>query len=108
MDAVEEVTVSTSTPGAESAGQGAVQIRFATRSGTNRFQGSGYGYYRRPDWNTNYWFNERDGLPKDKVAVNTQGFRVGGPDQARTSCSTSSTTSSSACPARRRRAAARC
>ena len=79
MDAVEEVTVSTATPGAESAGQGAVQIRFATRSGTNRFQGSGYGYYRRPDWNTNYWFNERDGLPKDQVAVNTQGFRVGGP-----------------------------
>lgn len=79
LDAVEEVTVSSANPGAESAGQGAVQIRFQTRSGTNRFQGSVYDYMRRPSWNTNYWFNERDGLPKDQVKVDTYGFRVGGP-----------------------------
>ena len=79
MDAVEEVTVSTANPGAESSGQGAVQIRFVTRSGSNKFQGSSYWYARRPDWNTNYWFNIRDGLPKEQIKVDTYGVRVGGP-----------------------------
>ena len=79
MDAVEEVTVSTANPGAESAGQGAVQIRFVTRSGTNKFQGSGYWYVRRTGFNSNYWFNIRDGLPKDQVRVDTYGGRIGGP-----------------------------
>jgi hypothetical protein len=79
LDAVEEVTVSTVNPGAESAGQGAVQIRFVTRSGTNRFQGSAYEYARRSQWNTNYWFNERDGLPKEQIRTDTYGGRVGGP-----------------------------
>ena len=79
MDAVEEVTVSTANPGAESAGQGAVQIRFVTRSGTNKFQGSGYWYVRRTAFNSNYWFNTRDGLPKDEVKVDTYGGRLGGP-----------------------------
>jgi hypothetical protein len=79
MDAVEEVTVSTATPGAESAGQGAVQIRFVTRSGTNQFQGSVYDYMRRPNWNSNYYFNKVQGLPADNVKVDTYGVRVGGP-----------------------------
>ena len=39
MDSVEEITVSTSTPGAESSGSGAAQIRMTTRSGSNRFSG---------------------------------------------------------------------
>ena len=79
MDAVEEVSVSTANPGAESAGQGAVQIRFVTRSGTNKFQGSGYEYMRRPSFNSNYWFNIRDGLPKEQVKLDTFGGRLGGP-----------------------------
>ncbi len=35
IDAVGEVTISTATPGAESSGDGAVQIKFVTRGGTN-------------------------------------------------------------------------
>ena len=37
LDSVEEITVSASTPGAESSGQGATQIRMTTRSGSNSF-----------------------------------------------------------------------
>ena len=37
IDAVEEVTVTTAANGADSAGQGAVNIRLVTRSGSNRF-----------------------------------------------------------------------
>jgi hypothetical protein len=79
LDAVEEVTVSTANPGAEAAGQGAVQVRFVTRSGTNQLQASAYWYARRPQWNSNYYFNKVNGLPNDKVKVDTFGFRVGGP-----------------------------
>jgi hypothetical protein len=79
MDAVEEVTVSTANPGAESAGQGAVQIRFVTRSGTNKFQGSAYEYMRRPSFNSNYWFNIQQSLAKEKVKLDTYGGRLGGP-----------------------------
>jgi hypothetical protein len=82
LDAVEEVTVSTANPGAESAGQGAVQVRFQTRSGTNKFQASIYHYMRRTQWNTNYWFNQNASsppLPNDKARIDTFGGRVGGP-----------------------------
>jgi hypothetical protein len=60
LDAIEEVTVSTATPGAESGGQGAVQVKFVTRQGTNEFHGSLYEYHRNPVLNSNYWFNNRD------------------------------------------------
>ena len=40
LDAIEEVTVTTAAQGADGAGQGAVQIKFVTRSGTNEFSGS--------------------------------------------------------------------
>ncbi len=86
IDAVEEVTVTTAAQGADTAGQGSVQMRFVTRSGTNKLQGSAY-YYLRRDWmNTNTWFNENknvttDGKPADKPTVNLRqpGGRIGGP-----------------------------
>ena len=57
LDMVEEVTVSSATSGADSSGQGAVQIKFVTRSGTNKFVGSAYEYTRHPNLNTNNYFN---------------------------------------------------
>jgi hypothetical protein len=105
LDSVEEITVSQSTPGADSSGQGASQIRMVTRSGSNRFSGSVYNTWRnqaglseddvttrkkKGSWlwglNTPYWFNKRD-QPKtaageyfiDDVRLQTPGFRVGGP-----------------------------
>ena len=46
QDAIEAVTVTTAADGADVGGHGAVQIAFVTRSGTNRFTGSAYHYYR--------------------------------------------------------------
>ncbi len=87
LDAVDEVTVSTATPGAESAGEGAVQIKFVTRGGTNQYTGSLYEYHRNPWLNANYWFNNRDSAPKpgfttaprDVIILNQFGGRFGGP-----------------------------
>ena len=60
LDAIEEVTVSTATPEAQSGGQGAVQIKFVTRPGGSEFHGSLYEYHRNPALNANYWFNNRN------------------------------------------------
>ncbi len=87
VDAIEEVTVSTATPGAESSGQGSVQIRFVTRQGNNEYHGSLYEYHRNTALNSNYWFNNRDlppdpktgKAPRDRIIQNQFGFRVGGP-----------------------------
>jgi len=103
LDATEEVTVSTATPGSESTGYGAVQIRFVTRAGNNDYHGSLYEYHRNPDFNSNYWFTNRDGTPtyngsqtpctpqqmatefdnckalRSRVLLNQYGGRIGGP-----------------------------
>ena len=79
LDAIEEVTFTSAAQGADSGGQGAVQIRFSTRSGTNRYQGSGYYYYRNDRFNHNTWFNARDGLPTPVLDLKQPGFRMGGP-----------------------------
>src|SRR6188508_1445797 len=60
LDAIEEVSVTTAGQGAD-AGQGAVQIKFVTRSGGNSYTGSGYHYYRSDKLNANTWFNNRAG-----------------------------------------------
>lgn len=79
QDAVEAVTVTMAAGGADVGGHGAVGINFVTRSGTNRFTGSGYEYLRAPWLNSNYWFNERNSLPKNDIRLNQYGFRQGGP-----------------------------
>ncbi len=105
LDSIEEITVSSSTPGADSTGQGAAQIRMVTRAGSNRFTGSVYNTWRnqagtndedvltrkeKRGWlwrlNTPYWFNKRD-RPKtaageyfiDDIRLQMPGVRVGGP-----------------------------
>jgi hypothetical protein len=79
QDAVEAVTVTTAAGGADIGGHGAVQLSFVTRSGTNRFTGSAYEYFRHPDLNTNTFFNEVSHQPKNDVQLNQYGFRQGGP-----------------------------
>ena len=79
QDAIEAVTVTTAVAGAQTGGSGVVTINFQTRSGTNRFSGSVYEYFRDPSMNTNYYFNKLNGLPKNDVKLNQYGGRVGGP-----------------------------
>ncbi len=79
LDAIEEVSVSSAAQDAGDSGQGAVQIKFVTRSGSNAFTGSGYYYARRDGLNANTWFNNRDGVDKAALKQNQSGFRAGGP-----------------------------
>ena len=79
LDAIEEVTFTTTAQGAEASGQGAVQIRFVTRSGTNQLRGSAYHTYRNDTLTANTWFNKRNGVAKPELLQNQPGFRIGGP-----------------------------
>jgi hypothetical protein len=79
QDAVEAVTVTTAVGGAELGGHGGATINFVTRSGTNRFTGSAYEYFRDKSLNSNYWFNELNGQPPSDVRLNQYGARQGGP-----------------------------
>jgi Carboxypeptidase regulatory-like domain/TonB dependent receptor-like, beta-barrel len=79
LDQVEEVTVTGAVPGADSSGQGAVTIKWVTRSGTNRFDGSAYEYLRHWNLNSNYYFNKVNNLPKNEIQLHQFGVRQGGP-----------------------------
>ena len=78
-DAVQEVTVSTAVPGAESSGEGGAQVKFVTKSGTSDFHGGAFWQYRSPRFNSNYYFNKIDGLPRDSLFLRQMGGHVGGP-----------------------------
>jgi hypothetical protein len=79
LDAMEEVTVSSAAQDAANTGQGAVQIRFVTRSGSNDYTGSGYYYLRHHSLDANSWFNNRDGVAKNEDILHQPGGRIGGP-----------------------------
>ncbi len=86
IDAMEEVTVSTATPGAESSSEGAVAIKFVTKQGTNAYHGGVYEYYRSPGLNANTWFINRDGAKacdgkacREKIILHQFGVKAGGP-----------------------------
>lgn len=78
-DAVAEVNVSTATPGAESGGEGAVQIKFVTKAGTNQYHGNVFWENRQPNLNANYYFNNLNGLQRTPTRLDQYGFSVGGP-----------------------------
>ena len=78
-DAISELTTSSATPGAESAAGGAAIVRGTTRAGTNDFHGGGFWQHRNTALNANYYFNNIDGLPRDRLLLNQFGGNVGGP-----------------------------
>ncbi|MGH9719258.1 MAG: carboxypeptidase regulatory-like domain-containing protein, partial [Bryobacteraceae bacterium] len=78
-DAIEEVTISTAGVGAESAGEGAAHVKFVTKRGTNEFHGGLFWQHRNTVFNSNYYFNNIDGLPRGRLILNQGGFNAGGP-----------------------------
>jgi len=79
QDAVEAATVVMAVGGATVGGSGAININFTTRSGSNRFSGTAYDYHRSPGLNTNYFFNELNGLDKNDISLYQYGGRASGP-----------------------------
>ncbi len=78
-DALEEVTLTTSAATADSLAQGAAQVKFVTRGGSNQFHGGAFWQHRNTDLDANYYFNTINRQPRDAVILNQGGVHVGGP-----------------------------
>src|SRR5256886_349623 len=79
IDAIEEVSVSTTGLGADAGGEGAMPIRITTRRGTDQYHGKVL-YQGENEWlNANGFFRNMQGLPRNKVPSHNVVGSVGGP-----------------------------
>ncbi len=79
LGAIEEVTVSTAGLTADAGAEGAAQIQFVTRRGTNAWRGQVFEQLRNDILNANSVFNVARGIPKAKLRQNEFGGNLGGP-----------------------------
>ena len=85
QDSIEEFRVTTANANADAGRSSGAQVSMVTKSGTNKFHGAAYEYYRPPLTAANNWFNKQaqanEGLPNTptKVLRNIYGVSFGGP-----------------------------
>ncbi len=79
VDTVEEFSISTAGQGADQSSEGAVSIRFETTRGGNQYHGGAWWYHRNDFFNSNYYFSNVNGTPRQRQRLNQFGGKVGGP-----------------------------
>jgi hypothetical protein len=79
MDAIAEVKVLMNSYTAEYGTASGGVINLVTKSGTQRFRGGAYYYNRNEAFNANDFFNNRQGIPRQRYRFNTVGYNLGGP-----------------------------
>lgn len=79
IDAIEEVTVSTTGLGADAGGEGAMNIRLVTKRGTDKYHGKILHQFRNEALNANTYFNNLQGIQRSKVRENDAVGSLGGP-----------------------------
>ncbi len=78
-EAVEEFKVQQTNFSAEYGFSGASVVNMITRSGTNKFHGSAYDFFRDASFDANNWFDNRAGNPIGSFSRNNFGATIGGP-----------------------------
>src|SRR3954467_11323948 len=79
LDAIAEVKVLLNTYKAEFGHSGGANIEIVSKSGSSNYSGSLYYYGKRDAWNATPWENNRAGIAKPKLHIDTPGFTLGGP-----------------------------
>ncbi|HET9831612.1 MAG TPA: carboxypeptidase regulatory-like domain-containing protein, partial [Vicinamibacterales bacterium] len=81
IDAVAEFKILTNAYQAEYGRAVGGQLQVVTKSGSQKFHGSGYWYGRRSDWDANSYLNKRETpeVPKQQTSRNDSGYTFGGP-----------------------------
>lgn len=79
IDAIEQVTVSTTGTGADSAGFGAMNIRFQIKRGTGQYHFTVGEQFANEDLNSNSFFGNLRGQPIAKTRLNNPYGSIGGP-----------------------------
>jgi Carboxypeptidase regulatory-like domain len=78
-DALQEFKIQTSTFAPEFGRSPGAQVGLVTRSGTNRYSGSLFEYFRNDKTDANDWFANQQALPKPPLRFNDFGGSLGGP-----------------------------
>lgn len=78
-DAIQEFIVQTSLYDATTGRNTGGNVALITRSGTNRFHGSAFGFLRDTGLNANDYLFKREGLPRGTDNRNVFGGTIGGP-----------------------------
>lgn len=79
VDAIQEFRIQTSTFAPEYGRTPGAQISITTRSGTNKFHGTAFEYFRNSVMDASNWFDGFLHLPKGVVRQNDFGGVLGGP-----------------------------
>lgn len=79
IDDVEEFGITTNGNDPSKTGEGAVQMTYVSKRGGNGFHGGVWETNRNQDWNSNYYFSNLNGLPRQKLQLNEFGYKIGGP-----------------------------
>ena len=79
IDAMEQVTVSTTGLGADAGGQGAMQIRMTTKRGTDQYHFKVLEQLTNEDFNANSYFNTLKHIPRPRSRQNNEVGSFSGP-----------------------------
>ena len=79
IDSIAEFKILTNSYQAEYGRSVGGQISMVTKTGTDRFHGSGYWYHRNDSLNANNFLNNVRGLAKPLFRYNDFGYTIGGP-----------------------------
>lgn len=77
LDAIQEFSVNTTGMTAQFSQPGVINV--ITKSGSNRFHGTAYDFFRNADLNANNWFNNLAHVRVPKDNFNQFGGSIGGP-----------------------------
>jgi hypothetical protein len=78
-DALAEISVETNNYAADVGNVAGAVISSILKSGTNRFRGNVFEFYRNSDFDANTWENNRSGAPKAQRTQHIFGGTFGGP-----------------------------
>ena len=78
-DAIQEVKILSSNYDAEYGRNSGGTITVITKSGTNKFHGSGWANHRQEEFNANTFFNNATGKLRPQYRYNIDGWSFGGP-----------------------------
>jgi hypothetical protein len=79
LEIIQEFKVSNNSFSAEYGNNGGTVINIVTKSGTNDFHGSGWWFARRPRFDANDFYSNRDGQGKGDYKKDEWGGSIGGP-----------------------------
>jgi hypothetical protein len=79
VDAVQEFKVQNNSFTAQYGWSTGNVVNVVSKSGTNRFHGSAYEFYRNDALDANLWFNNHSGNPRESFNRNQYGVSAGGP-----------------------------